>query len=166
MSTLPISRHAFVVTTIVAAATASVAALASLMLSLPVWAMFVGWIAFFTRVKDTRTAIENLGCVGVGTIIGVAAALTIPSAAAIVGPLLALPAVVFLVALVVIALRGLPTMNNLLGYFLGLVAWFAAHLEPSLESVAQLLGASAVGLVAGWVSYHLPMRILPRASAS
>ncbi|MDF0541159.1 hypothetical protein PX699_02290 [Sphingobium sp. H39-3-25] len=51
-------------------------------------------------------------------------------------------------------------MNNLLGYFLGLVAWFGAHLEPSLESVAQLLGASAVGSVAGRVSHHLPRHVL------
>ena len=42
-------------------------------------------------------------------------------------------------------------MNNLLGYFLGLVAWFAAHLEPSLEGVAHLFGASVIGSAAGWI---------------
>lgn len=33
-----------------------------------------------------------------------------------------------------VGLRGLPILNNLLGYFLGLVAWFAAHLEPGTQA--------------------------------
>jgi len=33
-------------------------------------------------------------------------------------------------------LRSLPILNNLLGYFLGLVAWFAVHLESSMQSLA------------------------------
>lgn len=163
MSTPSASHANFVVVTVVAATTAAFAAAGSLALSLPVWAMFVGWIAFFTRVQGTRTALENLGCVGLGMIIGALAALTIPQLAAIVGPGLSFPVVVFAVALVVVALRGLPVLNNLLSYFLGLVAWFAAHLDPSLESVVQLFGASTVGSVAGWVSHNLPPRILQRA---
>lgn len=166
MSTVAPSRQAFVVTTVVAAATAALAAAASLTLSLPVWAMFVGWIAFFTRVQSTRTAFENLGCVGLGLVIGLLASLAIPQLAGTFGLGVGLPIVVFVVALVVVALRGLPVLNNLLGYFLGLVAWFAAHLDPSLESVVQLFGASAVGSVAGWVSHNLPHRLLPRPSAA
>lgn len=163
MSTPSPSRGNYVVVTVIAAATAALAAAGSLALSLPVWAMFIGWIAFFTRVQGTRTAVENLGCVGLGMIIGMLAALAIPQLAAIVGLGLSLPVVVFVVALVVVALRGLPVLNNLLSYFLGLVSWFAAHLDPSLESLVQLFGASIVGSVAGWVSHNLPPRILQRA---
>ncbi len=163
MSTVAPSREAFVVTTVIAAATAALAAAASLTLSLPVWAMFIGWIAFFTRVQSARTALENLGCVGLGMTIGLLASLAIPQLAAHFGLGIGLPIVVFVVALVVVALRGLPVLNNLLGYFLGLVAWFAAHLDPSIESVMQLLGASTVGSIAGWVSHNLPPRILRRA---
>ncbi len=163
MSTLAPSRQSFVVATGVAAATAALAAAGSMTLSLPVWAMFIGWIAFFTRVHSTRTAFENLACVGLGMLIGVLASISIPQLAAIVGPGLGLPIVVFLVALVVVPLRGLPVLNNLLGYFLGLVAWFAAHPEPSLESVVQLFAASVVGSFAGWASHNLPARILQRA---
>lgn len=159
------SRHAFVVTTVVAAVTAALAAAGSVALSLPVWAMFVGWIAFFTRGLNTRSAFENLACVGIGMSIGVVAALSIPQLAMVTGPGLALPAVVCVVALVVVALRGLPVLNNLLGYFLGLVAWFAAHLEPSIESVAQLFGASMIGSAAGWISHMVPPRLLKQAQA-
>ncbi len=157
------SRQAFIVTTVIIAVIAALAAAGSAALSLPVWAMFIGWIAFFTHIGTTRTAFENLACVGLGIVIGLIAGVSVPELAAVVGPGLALPMVVFAVALIVVALRGLPVMNNLLGYFLGIVAWFAAHLEPSFEGLAQLLSASAVGSVAGWVSHTLPSCILPQA---
>jgi len=134
-------------------------------LSLPVWAMFVGWIAFFTRGLNTRSTFENLACVGPGMSIGMIAALGIPQLAPITGPRLALPVIVFVVALVVVALRGLPILNNLLGYFLGLVAWFAAHLEPSIENLVQLFAASMIGSAAGWVSHMVPSRMLKRVHA-
>lgn len=158
MSTLLQSRRDFVLTTIVAAATAALAAAGSLALSLPVWAVFVGWVAFFTRGLNTRSTFENLACVGFGMSIGVIAALSIPQLASITGLGLAMPAAVFVVALVVVALRGLPILNNLLGYFLGLVAWFAAHMEPSLESFAQLFSATMIGSAAGWISHVIPPR--------
>src|SRR5262245_43814892 len=123
MSTLALSPQKYVAATVIAAATAALAAAGSLALSLPVWAMFVGWIAFFTRGLTTRSAFENLGCVGLGMLIGALAALAIPELSTVIAPRLALPLVVFAVALGVVALRGLPVMNNLLGYFLGLVAW-------------------------------------------
>lgn len=166
MSSSLLSRRAFAAATVIAAVTAALAAAASLHLSLPVWAMFIGWIAFFTRIGDVRTAAENLACVGLGVMIGAVAASTIPFMTAITGPMIALPMVVFVVALVVVALRGLPVMNNLLGYFLGLVAWFAGHLEPSLEGIASLIGATAVGSAAGWVSHNLPARLVAREAVA
>lgn len=152
------SPRSFMIATVVAAITAAAAAAGSLALSLPVWAMFVGWIAFFSRGLTTRSTFENLGCVGLGMTFGVLAALAIPQVASVTGPGIALPIVVFVVALFVVALRGLPVMNNLLGYFLGLVAWFAAHLEPSIENLLELFSASAIGSAAGWISHHLSPR--------
>jgi hypothetical protein len=157
MSSFTRSPRKYVVATVIAAVTAALAADASLALSLPVWAMFVGWIAFFTRGLTTRSAFENLGCAGIGLVVGALAALTIPRLVTIVEPNLALPIVVFAVALGVVALRGLPVMNNLLGYFLGLITWFAAHLEPSLESIVQLFGAISIGSFAGWFSHNAPL---------
>lgn len=150
----------FITITLVAAVSASLAASASLALSLPVWAMFVGWIAFFSRGMTARSAFENLGCVWLGLCIGVLAALSISRLAPSLGFSLALPTVVFAVALVVVSLRGLPILNNLLAYFLGLVAWFAGHLEPSLEGLVLLASASAIGSLAGWISHNVPQRLL------
>jgi hypothetical protein len=154
---------AYVTTTVVAAVTASLAAGCALAIGLPVWAMFIGWIAFFTRGLHTRSTIDNLGCVWLGLAAGAFAAMAIGALAPTLGVGVALPLVVFAVALVVVGLRGLPVLNNLLGYFLGLVAWFAAHLEPSFEHVVQLAGASAIGSIAGWIAHHTPPRIVRRA---
>lgn len=161
MSHPPSTPRAYATVTVVAAATASLAAASALAADLPVWAMFIGWIAFFTRGLTTRSTLENLGCVWLGLAIGALATAAIGMLAPQLGLPVALPLVVFVVALVVVALRGLPVLNNLLGYFLGLVAWFAAHLEPGFEHVAQLAGASAMGAIAGWISHHAPRRLLP-----
>lgn len=160
MSHSPTPPGGYVIITVVAAATAALAAASTLAVGLPVWAMFIGWIAFYTRGLTTRSALENLGCVWLGLAIGALAATAAGMLAPQLGMAVALPVVVFVVALIVVALRGLPAFNNLLGYFLGLVAWFAAHLEPALDHVAQLAGASAMGSLAGWVSHYAPRRLL------
>jgi|APMI01.1.fsa_nt_gi hypothetical protein len=145
-------RSDFVVITVIAATIAALASAASHVLTLPVWAMFVGWIAFFLRgLKSKGSAFEDLACVALGTSIGVVAALSIPQLVPITGPTLVVPVLIFIVALVVVALRGLPILNNLVGYFLGLVGWFAANWSPSIESLVQLFIAYIIGFAAGWV---------------
>ncbi|HBR1414375.1 TPA: DUF1097 domain-containing protein [Klebsiella pneumoniae] len=153
--------RAYVIVTVVAAVTAALAAATALATELPVCAMFIGWIAFFSRGLTARSTLDNLGCVWLGLAFGATAAVAIAALAPATGVMVALPLVVLVVALIVVGLRGLPVLNNLPGYFLGLVAWFAAHLEPSLESIAQLAGASAIGSIAGWISHCMPRRFLP-----
>lgn len=150
----------YMTVTLIAAITASSAVALVLSLHLTVWVMFIGWIAFFSRGLDTRSAIENLVCVWLGLAIGsVAAASSVASLVPVVGLMLAMPMVVFVVTLIVVSLRGLPLLNNLLGYFLGLVTWFASHLEPSVVAIGQLAAASAIGSLAGWISHHLSLRL-------
>ncbi|OLF56476.1 DUF1097 domain-containing protein [Pseudomonas chlororaphis] len=152
----------FTLFTAIAAATAALAAGSSLLLSLPVWAMFVGWVAFFSRGLTLRDGLINLGCVLTGLAVGMAAALSIGALSPSLGPW-ALPLVVFGVAMLVVSLRSLRVMNNLVAYFLGLIAWFAAHLEPSLESFAELGGAGTLGSFAGWLSHAIQQRLPRRA---
>jgi hypothetical protein len=68
---------------------------------------------------------------------------------------------VFVVATVVVSLRAAPMLNNILAYFLGLIAFFAAHMEPTLNTLLHLGSAGALGSIAGWVSMKLQQR-LPR----
>ncbi|MFL9876087.1 DUF1097 domain-containing protein [Paraburkholderia megapolitana] len=154
------SRQGYVLITVVAAVSAAIASATALALSLPVWAMFMGWIAFFSRGLTTRSTVENLGCVWLGISIGTLAATGIGMLAPALGVGVALPIVVFAVAIVVVGIRGMPVMNNLLAYFLGLVTWFASELAPSIENVVHLAAAGAIGSTAGWVSHFAPRWIL------
>src|SRR5688572_7837583 len=49
------------------------AALSALVLEVPVWAMFVGWIAYFTRGLTLRHGVVNLTCVLAGIALGLGA---------------------------------------------------------------------------------------------
>ena len=73
MSITTTSSNTYVLATLVAAATAAGASAISLSLALPVWAMFIGWIAFYTRGLSLRSTIENLACVGTGLLLGLGA---------------------------------------------------------------------------------------------
>jgi hypothetical protein len=42
------------------------ATVSALVLEVPVWAMFVGWISYFTRGVNPRQGMVNLACVLVG----------------------------------------------------------------------------------------------------
>ena len=141
----------YIALTATAAIIAALAAQTSLSLGLTPWAMFMGWIAYFTRRPSAREGAQSLGCILLGLCLGAIATMSIAALAPVLGPA-AFPSVVLAVALVVIATRGLPILNNLLGYFIGLVTFFAAHLEPELMSIAKLGGATALGSAAGWLA--------------
>ncbi|MEB2621132.1 DUF1097 domain-containing protein [Pseudomonas sp. YuFO8] len=152
------SQFKFNAMTGVAAATASAAAATSLSVGLPVWAMFIGWVAFFSRGHSGRDGLINYASVLAGLVIGMVAATAIAWLSPSIGKS-ALPLVVFVVAMMVVSLRAVPVMNNVLAYFLGLIAFFAAHLEPSLDAVLRLGGASAIGSAAAWASLKVQQRI-------
>jgi len=126
-----------------------------IVLDLPVWAMFVGWVAFFTRVSSPTL---NLISVYLGIQLGIVSALFL----ALLTPVLesfSLPLVVFVVAMIVISMRSMPHLNNLLCYFLGLIAFFASHLSPSIESFGILSFSVTLGLLAGVFSTYLQKKI-------
>ena len=130
----------------------SAATLSAMVLEVPVWAMFVGWLAFFTRGLNLRHGLVNLACVLVGVGLGIGAAHTLGA----LGPHLgayALTAVVFMITGIALTLAKAPVFNNLLGFFLGLVAYFASHLPPSLGTLLQLGLAAAVGATAALLAH-------------
>ncbi|MNC36704.1 hypothetical protein D3C75_852400 [compost metagenome] len=124
------------------------ATICALVIDVPVSAMFIGWIAFFTRGITARDGAINLVCVLIGLVIGIAAG----SASAMLAPYLGaftITPVALSVTLVVLSLRLLPVINNLLGLFLGVVCYFASHLPATLDTFVELSIASALGVIAG-----------------
>ena len=127
---------------------ASIAATISLLiLDVPIWATFLGWIAFFTRGITPRDGMINLACVISGLIIGIATA----QLAVVMTPYLGeltLPLVVLAATFVILSMRSLPIINNVLAFFLGLVCYFASSLPPQVASFIELSAALALGVLA------------------
>jgi hypothetical protein len=141
----------YVVFTITAALVAATAAHVTLSLAIAPWAMFMGWVAYFTRRPSPAEGLRSLACVVIGLCLGAAATITVAGVTPALGGL-ALPVTVFGTALIVLAARGLPLINNLLGYFIGLITFFAAHLDPGLQSIAELASAVGIGALAAWLA--------------
>jgi hypothetical protein len=132
----------------------SAATLSVMALEVPVWAMFVGWISFFTRGLNLKQGAINLACVLVGVALGIAAAY----AMSVLTPLLgayAITAVVLAITVVALSLAKMPVFNNLLGFFLGLVMYFASHEPPSAAAFGMLSMAAMVGTVAAFLAHSL-----------
>jgi len=141
----------------VAALTAAAAATTSLTLGLAPWVMFIGWVAWFTRPLSARQGLATWLCLACGLALGAVAVLALR----ILGPSLgavSLGVVVFVVALAVVSMRAVRLLDNIPAWFLGLIAFFAAHLEPALASVAELAAGMAIGLGGGWLSQRLQGR--------
>lgn len=130
------------------------ATLSALVLELPVWAMFVGWISYFTRGLTLRHGVVNLACVLAGIALGIAAGASMQALSPQLGAA-TLTLVVFAVALVVLSLRHVPVFNNLLGFFLGLVAYFASHQPPAWTSFVDLGLATGIGTAAAFLAASL-----------
>lgn len=163
MSTLQVldmqrlKRQQFVIFTMVAGVVAALAAWGSAALQLAPWVMFAGWIAWFTRPTSLQDSLSAMVCLWLGMVLAGWAHM---ATAALAQPLgtLALPTVVFLVAVIVVGLRTTVVVDNMLGWFLGMVTFFAAEVEPALEGFVYLGAATAIGGAAGWACQAINRR--------
>lgn len=140
------------------AVASSAATLCVAVFEVPVWAMFIGWISFFTRGANFRHGLVNLACVLGGVTLGIGAA----SLLSLLTPHLevfAVGAVVFAITVVTLSLAKAPVFNNLLGFFLGLVAYFASHQPPSFAAFGSLALAAALGTTAAFLAHSLQKRL-------
>lgn len=158
-STTASSLIQFNVLTLTAAAIAAIAATTSASLGWPVWAMFMGWVAFFTSGHSARDALCSYLCLAIGIALGVGAALSVGMLMPLIGPL-AFGPVVFVVAIIVVSLRAVPGINSVPAYFLGLITFFAAHIDPEALAVLELAAVSGLGSLAGWLAHHWQSRII------
>ena len=147
----------FILFTLIAAVVASSAAWGSAALALEVWVMFAGFIAWFTRPTSRRESLSAMVCLWLG--IGLAAIAEVATGALMptLGGL-ALPTVVFFVAIVIVGLRTTSIVNNMLTWFLGMVTFFAAGWELSPATFLHLGGATALGGFAGWACQAINRR--------
>ena len=143
--------------TVIAAVVAAVAAWGSMALNLEVWVMFAGFIAWFTRPTSVQESLNAMICLWLGIAL---AAISHKMTGAMIPTLgtLALPVVVFLVAILIVGLRATSPVNNMLTWFLGMVTFFAADKGITIETFIYLLSATAIGGFAGWSCHTLNKR--------
>lgn len=146
----------------VAGVVAAAAAHLSTLAAIPVWAMFMGWVAYFTRGHSGRDGLVNYLCLALGLLVGFGAVIALGLLGPMVGGF-ALPITVFGVAVLVVSLRALPALSNIPSMFLGVVSVFAAHAAPTLEAFAELGGASAIGSFAAWLASAVQGRLAHNA---
>ncbi|MEG3629633.1 DUF1097 domain-containing protein [Streptomyces poriticola] len=144
--------------TLIAAAVASVAVFLVALAGLPPWAMFVGWVTWFTRPASVRQGAYSVVCLWCGLALAVAAQLSIASLAPVVGQA-ALPITVFAVATLVVGLRSAPVLDNPVAWFLGLIGSFALHASDRLEGTIVLVEATGIGAAAALLCGQLQRRL-------
>lgn len=144
--------------TAIAATVAAIAAFATIALGFEPWMMFIGWVAYSTRSQTVRDGLASGLCFWVGLVLGAIAILALGVLTPSLGQA-AFPLAVFVVAAIVIAMRALPVVGNPLALFLGLVAFFASHRAPTLQSVLLLASACTIGMLAGIISQTLQARL-------
>lgn len=150
----PVLWGKYIRDTLIAATVASAAAFTCYMLELPPWAMFVGWVAFFTQPISASSAISSGICIALGILMGMTAAIVNTLLQPVVGGI-AFAVTVFSVAFVVVSLRGLPLVGNIIAWFLGLITFFAAHPGNALSGVIGLTIVTALGILAGYCCSYL-----------
>ena len=148
----------YIVFTVIAGIVAAVAAFGSVLLSLEPWAMFVGWVAWFTRPASLVQGINAIVCLWLGLVLAVLGHFSVEIFSPAIG-LAALPLTVFFLAIVAVGLRTTPVLNNMLAWFLGLVAFFAAEPEAVVPGFLALVAATAIGALAGYVCQALQRQL-------
>jgi hypothetical protein len=151
------SSRQFVRFTLIAAVIAAAAAFLSETVGLPAWAMFVGWVAWFTRPASALHGVHAVISLWAGMLLAVAGHFIVAFLSPSIG-VAALPVAVFVLACVAVGMRTTPVLDNMLAWFVGLVAFFALHPENILTGLLTLIAASAVGAGAGYACQRLQQR--------
>jgi hypothetical protein len=148
------TRLQFAIFTLIAAVVAALASWSSAALALEVWAMFAGFIAWFTRPTSVRGGVYSIICLFLGIALGALAHVATGALAPSLGAL-ALPLVVFVVGAVIVGLRTTRVVDNMLAWFIGLVTFFAAEVHIAFGTLLELGSACAIGGFAGWACQAL-----------
>ncbi|MEP1553252.1 MAG: DUF1097 domain-containing protein [Paraglaciecola sp.] len=146
------------VQTLIAAVVAAIAATISAYLSVAPWIMFIGWVVYFTKSGSLSNTLTSTVCACLGILIGMAAANSIGVLAPSLG-VVAFAVVVFVVASIVITLRGISVINNIPAWFLGMITYFAAHPEPSVLSILSLILTVVFGVFAGYFAHQMQIKV-------
>lgn len=127
-----------------------------LALDLPAWGMFIGWIAFSTG-GGARSGAIAWGSVMLGLVLGMAGALTMEAGSGL--GFIAIPAVVFVITCIAVAAQRAPLLDSVVGYFIGMTAFFASGLMAGINTFGILALPISIGSMSGYIASLLAARL-------
>lgn len=128
-------------------------------LNIPVWTMFIGWIAFVAGGMSVKTALPTYVCAVLGVLLGVCGAMIIGGASDALGADLALLVGVFAIVIAALLAQGLPFANLVVCYFIGMTTFFASGLAPEPATVLLLSAGLLAGVVSGVVAVTIASKV-------
>lgn len=140
------------------ALTAFIAAFSSVIctyVAVPVWVMFIGWIAFVAGGMSLKSAAPTFICSIAGLVLGFLGAAIIGGGATALGADLALLIAVFVIVFAALCAQHIPVVSLVVCYFIGMTTFFASGLPPAGETLAVLGAGLLIGIVSGSVALIL-----------
>jgi hypothetical protein len=134
-------------------------------IQVPVWTMFIGWIAFVAGGMSAKTAAPTFVCAILGVILGFIGAAIIGGGAAGMGADLALLVGVFVIVFAALLGQYLPFASLVICYFIGMTTFFASGLAPGMAAMIVLGGGLLIGILSGLGAVTLSGFITRGASA-
>jgi len=130
---------------------AGAALVGAMALGVKPWALFLAWVGYGLTGASLLTGLKLL--------LGVAAGVVAGMFTVFFGPLLefsfgglAMPIALGLTCGAIAMLERLPLLNVVPALFLGMICFFAADGEPSFTLAGNLLLATALGILIGWIA--------------
>lgn len=152
-----------VVAMIFTSAIAAAGTTLTILLGLPAWMMFMGWIAFGTSSGRVVEAPSIFICLVLGLLLGWAGCVMVAQLSrwGVAG----VATTVFVVTGIAVLTQFLPTIGRVTVYFIGITAFFASQFPPAMASFNSLGAAGLVGICSGVLSAYIT-RILTGPSSA
>jgi hypothetical protein len=144
------------------AVVALVAAISSVIcarLEIPVWTMFIGWIAFVAGGMAAKTAAPTFVSSILGVVLGFIGTAIISNAAGAIGADIALLLGVFIIVFSALLAQYLPFAHLVVCYFIGMTTYFASGLPPETSTGIVLSSGLLAGIVSGLFAVTVSARI-------
>jgi hypothetical protein len=136
----------------VIALVAAVSSVICARLTIPVWTMFIGWIAFAASGMSARTAAPAYLCALLGVIEGFVGATIIAGGTASLGADLALLIGVFIIVFAALLAQYVPFASLVICYFIGMTTFFAFGQPPALSNGLLLAAGLLAGVLSGLIA--------------
>lgn len=128
-------------------------------LDIPVWTMFIGWIAFVAGGMSLKSAAPSYVSTLFGVALGFVGAVIIGKGSAIIGGDPALLLGVFIIVFAALLGQWMPFANLVVCYFIGMTTFFASGLPPEVSTAVLLLSGLFVGVASGLLAVTISGRM-------